>query len=562
MNIQQLPSKLWHRATRPKGIGLTIHYVLPVILLLTATIYSGCSANALFSTNSDALVNPYFFDNFRLHDMIVPGGHTLVLKWPLFILQTILPYNFTFFTLVNLSLLIVTIGTWAGLLIYIFGKRFTPLICLALTCIILSSTVLTINLLETTIRNIEYPIGLGFLLAIQSILVNDICSRKKYVIVGVISLLYGLSAAGDTLQIIAFGLPALVVVGLFWLAGRSKNKYALQSAGYVIATLCIVYIIRYAISASGVTSLYSDPSFDLKVAPFDQVLPSVATAFYQTLSLMGADIFDKSVSVKNSVYFLNFILVFVGTAGLWVAFRESVIKTDRKTVGEQHSFIYCTLLFGFILTFFSYAVSGLVLTRLPQGGFADAGQIRYLTLLPLLIVVGIAYIIKTLNNSRVFIFALAALMTTVILSLPTLVAEHNITNNLAAKQTQIVTNIVSVARKNNIALIASGYWYGATTRFWSQDEVKYVSKSSCNYPWPQYNMRKSWYTPSENNIKSALLIDRSGVDKDYWLNCSDDQIIHIYGQPSGKETIEQGSGKQPIEFWIYDYDIRSRLLPI
>ncbi len=162
--------------------------VIGCLLLLTTTLYGAKQANYAESNNSDNLVLPYLFKSFKRHDIVLASQHSNILNFPLYVVQALLPYNYLTLSLVNIGLVCITVFVWAYLLVRIFGKKYIALICIVLSAFLLTSYMLQSQILGNTARNIEYPIGLGFLLLINQILKKRPLPRR-YLILGIIDFL-------------------------------------------------------------------------------------------------------------------------------------------------------------------------------------------------------------------------------------------------------------------------------------------------------------------------------------------------------------------------------------
>src|ERR1700712_229026 len=154
------------------------------VILALAALYAGLHANLVYANVQDATIYPYLFKGLHPHDVILPGSHPNILKFPLFWLQSVLPYDFLTFSIVNVGLLLATVFGWCLLLAYVFGKRRLALIFLIMTAVVLGASTLVWNLLETTIRNIEYPIGLAFMLMVSRLLEGRAIARKHAYLFG------------------------------------------------------------------------------------------------------------------------------------------------------------------------------------------------------------------------------------------------------------------------------------------------------------------------------------------------------------------------------------------
>jgi hypothetical protein len=560
-------SRLLAVMARPKlKKGASKAYFLVAFLLLAiATFYVGWHANLVYSNVQDATVYPYLFKGPHLHDILLPGQHANILKFPLFWLQSIFPYTFTTFSLVNLGLLFSTVFGWCFLLAYIFGKQHLPLIFILMAAILLGSTSLSLNLIETTIRNIEYPIGLGFVIVVSRLLKNRPLRHLHLLFSIVIAALFALSLAGDSFMLYGFIAPLLVVIGIDWL--RVPERFSRRSAAIlsmVVGVTLLGFAIRRFVSLAGIAYYYVSPSLQTKIMPLDSFGPSLAHASSQILDLFGANIFNQSPGTGNSLYFANFVLLMIALAGivsimLW-AFRSHT-RTTINTRFETNRFVLAVIAASFFTTLLAYVFSGLVLTKLSNGTFADASNIRYITLLPFLLIVGALFILTryyTVRRPLTFIVA-GLLLLTILMSVSSIKNSRLDWDNFASATQSKIQSIISIIEANHVHQIISGDSLAAPIRFWSHDKIKFASLIGCK----QYifqGTRLSWRQPSPTPINTALVIDRVGFDGPYLGRCSDPQLQAIFGIPAKVEIPKQyANAPNSVEVWIYHYDIRQKL---
>lgn len=245
--------------------------ILASVLLLTVTVYSSYNASNIYSTNSDAIVASYLFGHgFTLHQVTLPLEHSNILKIPLFYIQGHLPYHFTSFMLVNIGLVLLTIGAWAFLLIRLFGRKYEIPILLLLTSLMFTSLSFNLNIVYTTVRNIEYPIALWFIFIIDRLLKELKNSRRQLVLAVIGSLLFGLVLAGDSLFYYAILLPILLVIIWYWIQSTRFTTGMVRAIGLVIATVTGASVTKLIASSSGLitfnsTSWVVDPTGNLKI---------------------------------------------------------------------------------------------------------------------------------------------------------------------------------------------------------------------------------------------------------------------------------------------------------
>lgn len=531
-------------------------------LLILAVIYCAWYANYYNSGNSDDIVYPYLFSHFRFHDILLPSQHSNLLKFPLYILQALLPYNFTTFTLVNLSLALITIVGWAILLVWLFGKRYAPLICLALMSVLLGSKLLNYDLLGNTARNIEYPFVLAFILYVGSLLEKRPLSRRRLVLGIVLGILFAMTIAGDSFFLYTIVSSILLVIFLWWFAPdtatKSKQQFGLV-ASYILGCSVFALVMREAVKVLGIAHYFTDPAFLPHILPLNHLGPSISTATTQLLDLFNANVFGQKILPSHSLLFINLLLLGIGIIGLAFILRDTVKVAERKAllgkIELPRVFTLAVAAWAAFVMFAVYIISDLVVVKSPSGVITTALQERYLTMLPLLLIIGVTYFVwRNFGKRNLIMLGLPIIIgLCIIISAGSIRQTNRYDDSLRVNQIAVA----QAAQSNHIHLLLSGYWYGATTRFWSHGSVMYASVGSCNIPDPPINTQLSWYKPTPTVHRSALLVVHQGIDLPFSI-CSAQQLDRIYGKP--ERIIHVNAPDEP-DLWVYNYDIRSKLAP-
>jgi hypothetical protein len=531
-------------------------------LLILAVLYCTWYANYYNSGNSDDIVYPYLFSHFRFHNILLPSQHSNVLKFPLYILQSLLPYNFATFSLVNLGLGLVTVVGWAIILVWLFGKRYAPLICLALMSVLVGSKLLNYDLVGNTARNIEYPLVLTYTLFVGSLLEKRRLSRQRLVIGIVLGILFALTIAGDSFFLYTMVSSILLILFVWWFnadkATKRKQQFGLVAL-YVLGCSALALIIREAVKVLGIARYFTDPGFLPHVLPLNHLGPSISTASIQLLNLFNANFFGQKIRPTHSLIFLNLMLLAIGIVGLVSILRDTVKVAERKALLSRvelpRVFTLAVAALAAFAMFVVYIVSDLVVVQTPTGVISTAYQERYLTMLPLLLVIGIAYFVwRNFEKRKLIMLGLPIIIGLCLIINMGSIRQAN-TKDDSLRVNQIA--VAQTAQRNNIHLLITGYWYGATVRFWSHNTIMYATAGSCNIPNPPINTQLSWYKPDPAIHASALLVAHQGVDLPF-SSCSADQLNSIYGKPA--RIIHVNSPDKP-ELWVYNYDIRSKLAP-
>lgn len=531
-------------------------------LLCIATLYSAWYANYYLSGNSDDVIYPYLFQHFKAHDLVLPGQHANILKFPLFILQAVTPYNFTTFSIVSIGLVVTTVLGWALLLIWLFGKRWASLISLSLTALLLGSQLFNYDILGTTIRNIEFPIVLAFIIFAGKLLKRYTLSRKELITGGVIALLFSLTIAGDSFFLYTICSSLLVTLGYFWFIGEKDGKQKPQYAHsliYVVGATISSFIIRLFIKLLGV-QYYTAGVFKPHILPLNHLGLSLSTAATQVLDLFGANIFGQAIRPGIVLSLLNFFLLALGLIGVIYMLKDTFCAESRKLlvarIAFSRVFIFAALGLTAVVSFSTYIASDLVVSETPQKTITSLYQERYLTIIPLLLTAGIIYFVWRKFEKRQLVFIGLPIIIAAGLLVGGRVIVHSHAYNGSLREGPIT--IAKAAKEQHVQVALTGYWYGAVLRFWSHNSLDVASVAACNIPQPTFNTRLSWYKPSAKITTTALVVVHSGVDATYW-NCPDELLRQIYGDPV--KIVHIPTGDQP-DLWIYHYDVRSKVLPM
>jgi hypothetical protein len=115
-----------------------------------------------------------------------------------------------------------------------------------------------------------------------------------------------------------------------------------------------------------------------------------------------------------------------------------------------------------------------------------------------------------------------------------------------------LNEIIGYLTQNKVDTVVTDFWYGPPLRFWSSDRINYAPQINCNQPLP-FDSRKDWYIPQKDK-KTALIIDRGGLNYGYW-SCTDSDLIRIYGTPVSKAKTPGVKSGETVSVWIYNYDV-------
>lgn len=239
------------------------------------------------------------------------------------------------------------------------------------------------------------------------------------------------------------------------------------------------------------------------------------------------------------------ILIISSIGLLLIIVKSSIRYRLQKTINNSNEFIVTVLAISFFLIFFIYVLVGQEATR-------------YLTIMPLISVVGFIWILKTYyyNHKQLIYTSLVLLLMCLLFAIKPISSQYSTSVQSSKQLRASLINVSTILEQNHVKNAITGYWYGASLRFWSHNKINFTPIVNCNTPLT-VNIRKDWFT---SKIKSALVVNRIGNGTAF-RGCTDSQLSLIYGQPVKKLL---AIGSQPntyVYIWIYNYNVRQKLLP-
>jgi hypothetical protein len=530
--------------------------IFSVLLLLGTTAYGAKHTSNYYSNDADAVVEPYLFAaGPHRHDVVLPNQHTNILKFPLFYIEGHLPYHYASFFIFNCILCLITVGGWAYLLVKLFGKKYAIPILMLLSVLIFSSTMLNVEIGETTIRNIEFPIALWFILNLGQLLSGTRRNRRQLIVSAISYVLYAITVAGDAYFAYVVSAPILLVILWYWIQSRTFSKRMVQVALVVLGTEVGAVALKMLLVKSGFIVTYRPMT--TPIVSYDNLWPSISTAFEQFLNLQGAHIFGRQLGVRTLAYFINFIITALGLAGLVRIIKGA--NRDyrlRKDLGLNDNFVLSVVATCFFMAFIVYVLSNEVVQTLSSGEVVSLGQDRYIALMPFLLLVGIIWFIKNhYANRRGLVVVLVVISLVEILTvIPSVRQDYS--SLTPAPTRPVIVSLDNDLKQDNVHEVLTGYWYGSVIRLWSDNTIGFAPIANCNAPF-YFNVREAWYVP-QGLTRTALVIDRTGPDSPSWA-CGDATLRQIYGTPKLQQQVVSPNTHEDLSIWVYDYDIRQRL---
>lgn len=523
------------------------------LILVAVCFYSGFYASEALSINSDALVYPYLFDNFKLDTILVSEKHSNLLKMPLFALQSVAPYNHLTLTIFNVALFTATITLWCYLIIRILGKKYQISVLITAAIVTLFATTQNDNLIYNTVRNIEYPLSLWFLVETMRYVYKSGRPTWQFILSAI---LFSTMLAGDHFFRYTFALPIIITVIFLFILLRNKMRVRSAIAGSVaIGTVVLSAIIQTLFDIIGLYDI--DRGYLQKSSPLpdiSHVLTLVKITAKQILSLFNIH-FPQPFIIKA--------LIVLVIAALLSYIAYYLYKSLRKiTTSWKAASVLSLALTG--ITVVGVYIAGGFAASLESGTPIPSDNQRYLTIFPLLLIPVLAHISFT-SLQRFRLKKQAKIALVIIAVIVASIYFHPTATSLTSRQALIdqrQSDFYSLGKSlddRDIDVMVSGYWSGAATRFWIGDKVLYAVAAECNKPSIE-NSRRDWYAKSPHVNKSALVIDMKGSDLPFLGYCPAEDLKKIYGDPIESYTIV--NPRKHTNVWVYDYDIRSKLTPL
>lgn len=466
--------------------------------------------------------------------------HTNLIKVPyLWIQAKLFVFGTRSYEAMNVFLVVVTVIGWSLIvsrLVKITAARAAA--NFALAGILLGSFEFSTNLVMPTIRNIEYPILLAYIMLLQSFV--RLPRRRKWLWAW---LILALLAASD--YFIVFVVTATVVIAaalLFWRKFISKRIALYVAANAVAGTIGGLVILKIG-EVLGVLHLLQNPSV---VVPYSEFWGQVQNAIEHTLQIFGGDFFGLPTHLMAAT---RLILAGVAVASAIAAYLVLRYRVTVHHLKQDNTLTYYCVALLFILVLAAYVLSGYAV--------AGGGNIRYITALPFLGILLLTVLFQ--HSSRLLLLVSLLVFAAGLHALPLTKNAYAYERSQAASWVDIDHNIISYLNQQHVSVGYGTLGYASTTWFFSKQKVNVYNIKPCNIKNPVLST-SAWYTNHGVN-KSALIVDRSigavWADES-WAPCSQQSLQSIYGKPVSQKYVGMRAN-EPIEVLVYNYDIGSRL---
>jgi len=543
--------KFLQKIDRKSGL-YTIGLILAGVILLTTSVYAAHHASDDYSTNSNAHMLTYLFSGHTDYPAVLPGPHATLLIIPLVYIQGHLPYHYSSFTLVNIALVVATMFGWALLMIKLFGRKYEIPILIILSSLIFTSVAFSYSLAYTTIRNIEYPLVLWFVMIVASVLKGKLFSRKQLIWGAIGTALFVITLAGDSFFNYAILLPLVAVLGWYWVQSRLFTASMAKALALIVGSFIGATLLKHILSAAGIITF--DYSFwgPNTVLDSARLVPSFSVALRETLQMHGAYIFNQIINYHNMAVFVNFGLLLVGLVGLGLIIsKTSRSFKNQKGLDDDSNFVLFVMAISFFVTFLVFAISGYAIATLSTGQIVSAQNARYISIMPLITMIAIVWLLKNYYAKHITLLCVLCLVLIggIITSHPAVKASYASGSYKLeiSPSRDSINQIIYYLKKNNVTQVSTDYWYSYPLRFWSNGTINNAAVVNCT-PSMINNADGPLFTKQKHN--TALIIDRGERNYGFW-QCSDEQLMQVYGAPSEMHEVQGAGPNEPVKIWIY-----------
>jgi hypothetical protein len=562
-NLKSKPQpKLIKRINSP--LFVKIYAVISVAILLLSTTYWSLLGAKIQQSNADQLVNPYLFKSANtLHNATLPGQHTFLIKWPLFLLIKLFNYSDSSYIVITILTVLFTVAVLAAIL-YKIERR--PLIfgtlCLALSSVLLlvpavpyAGGLLPINMAMITTRNLEYILYIASLVLI--IKKPKLKSWQFWLGIVLMSLLVAsdklfltISLGGAILALIAYALTKrwhVVELSVHWL---------IAAIGGAVGGIAILW----GINKSGLTHISSQSGagpYGL-VGSLKDLIHGVIYAILGVLTNFGAnpafdsttirsiphEILHNLISLGGLGFVVNLVLLVGAIYTSWLIIKKSLGYKSRAKINlDQSSFLAILLIWSTIATL------GLFIGT-SHDYVVDA---RYLTIALFALFISAAAFSSSKTKWQSNRVALAGLILLVSIVSGSIFSWQTYHSDMAAlNPTNDRDKLIAAAISHHpVNVLVGDYWRVIPTKQDATKQLAVMPLSACDQT-RQVLSSTSWQ-PNLKNHSFAYLISSDESLTDY-QNCSLNQVFQKYGQPNSSVIIAGTYAAPKEELLFYNKD--------
>jgi LmbE family N-acetylglucosaminyl deacetylase len=537
-----------------------LYVVFALVVLLATTLLWAILGARLQSGNADQLVNSYLFEHAStFKDATLPGQHSFLLKWPLFLIIKLAGFSAGAFVAVTVAAVLATVF----LLVWVVHRiERRPLvfgtICLALASALLlvpaqpyAGALLPVNMAMLATRNLEYILYIAalvlflrapsvksgkFWLAVAAMSVL-IASDKLFLTIGIGAALlalfaYTLARRWDLASFsvnwllgqLAAGIGSIAILW-FINAGNITNIAGQSSAGpYGFIHSAHGFILGGAYAFLGfLSNIGANPAFDAHTL---RELPHQALLHLQSFGLLP--------------FVVNLLVVAAGVYAAVQLVRHSLARNPDATETDAPSKL-SIMMIGTTLAACAVFVAS---------NHYYAVDARYLTIGLFTIFICLATMTRKISWRPRRIVAAGAVVT-VALALGAVVAVHTYLDERNALSTVNArdTLVAKALAQRRVKLLVGDYWRVIPSRLASNNTLHVTPLSNCTQVRDVLSS-KAWQ-PELRTHGFAYLLSFDQKLTDY-PNCTLKQVIDAYGRPNASSLIA-GTLSNPKELLLF-YD--------
>jgi LmbE family N-acetylglucosaminyl deacetylase len=537
--------------------------VFALVVLTATTIFWAILSTKIQSSNADQLVNSYLFSSpSNLSNSLFPANHSLLMKWPLFWLISLVGLSSSTLVVFTVAIVLITVLALAGV-IYSIERR--PLvfgtICLALaSCLMLvpaqpyAGGLLPVNMAMLATRNLEYVFYVGCIfLLVRSTRFRSPSFWLAGILLGVLvatdKLFFTLSLGGALIALVVYSLAkgwSLVSITVRWvIAGLLAGVTSLA----IISVLDNKFTHLVLGSGAGPYALVRN-LHDLALGGIYAILGVLTNfganpAFHTTgLRNIPHDAIAQLLGISGLSFLINAaIFIFV----LFAAGRLIAASLVHNKKGEV---VFANSAKASVMLIWSSLAAVIVFAA---ANHYYAGDARYLTITFFALFISFASYSSQKNWSSGNLLLLGLLATAAIaLGIPTTIRIYN-AERRAMSPIDTRNTLVTHALKNHpVNVLVGDYWRVMPTKLASGNKLSVLPLGSCVQPRDALSSQ-AWQTDL-NNHSFAYLLTLNGSLTDF-PNCKLDQVVSAYGRPDASVLIA-GSFSSPKEMLLfYDHGI-------
>ncbi len=536
-----------------------------VLLLVGTTVFWSVLGAHVHAGNADQLVNSYLFeDNQTFREAQLPGQHSFLMKWPLFLLLKLCGFSAVAFVAATVGVTLLTVLA-LGFILWRIERRWLVFgtLCLALASTLLlvpaqpyAGGLLPVNMAMVTTRNLEYVLFIASLyLVVRS---SGFKNRNFWfavvglsVVVASDKLFLTISAGGALLALLFYSFTkrwSLVTLAVQWFVASGLSA--------IVGTAVLMAInlggFGYIVNQSGASPY----------ATVDSLRDIVLGGVYAVLGLLtnfGANpAFDATVlkdlphqffarlrGIGGLAFMVN-ALVF--GAGLWWSYKLLLASTQSYK-HRKMSFDNAAKL-SLLLLWTTVAALGVFVASKHYYAVDE----RYLGIaLFAVFIAGAVYMRhKRWRPERLVLTGAGLLLAMVLGSFSAWQTYHASSRALSDmnKRNELVAQAVA---QHPVQALVGDYWRVIPTKALSKPRLQVVPLADCMQPRTVLTS-KTWQGDLRNDSFAYLLsLDRGLTD---YPQCTLDEIVKVFGRPNAS-TLIAGSVENPKELLLF-YDRGTR----